>query len=368
MTTTASPPPPADATADQTGGGAPVVGEDHARGGHRHLSLAAVELLLILVALAFAAHEAPGFASSIASGFSRLRHPDLVGLGLGVALVLISFLALAEIPRVLLARCGVALGWIDAITLSVAANGMAVILPAGTVASSVWVAHQYSRRGARAVVATWVVLAAGFSSSVALIAVLISGAMIAGLTSEVLLGAVAVAFVTGTTAFVWLVHRAEQLPAQPGHRSFFARSGGKLARVVRETAGQRAGWSTGSAVLAVSAVNWLADAGCLASAFLLLRMPVPWRGVVLAYAAGQVAGALIPLPAGLGAVEGGIVGVLVGFGVGAGPALAVVAVYRLLGYWGPTLVSLPAYGWARRRVERPLAPGTLDPGGTHIPA
>jgi uncharacterized protein (TIRG00374 family) len=119
-------------------------------------------------------------------------------------------------------------------------------------------------------------------------------------------------------------------------------------------------------VLAACLVNWLADAGCLTGAFLVLRMPVPWKALLLAYAAGQLAGAVVPLPGGLGAVEGGMIGVLVVFGVGAGPAVAVVAVYRLIGYWGPLLVALPGYGWARRPVahldrgaDAPKAGGSL---------
>ena len=70
--------------------------------------------------------------------------------------------------------------------------------------------------------------------------------------------------------------------------------------------------------------------------------------VVLGYFVGMVANT-IPLP---GAVSGGMVGVLLAFGVEADLALASVLSYRALAIWLPAPVGLAALGSLRRTVAR----------------
>jgi len=50
--------------------------------------------------------------------------------------------------------------------------------------------------------------------------------------------------------------------------------------------------------------------GVLAACFGLAGLSVPWRGLLFAYVAGQLAGRLVPLPGGMGGVEGGMFGAL----------------------------------------------------------
>ena len=68
--------------------------------------------------------------------------------------------------------------------------------------------------------------------------------------------------------------------------------------------------------------------------------------VVLAYFLGQVANT-IPLP---GAVSGGMVGVLLAFGVEADLALAAVLAYRSIAIWLPAPIGLAALGGLRRTI------------------
>ena len=70
--------------------------------------------------------------------------------------------------------------------------------------------------------------------------------------------------------------------------------------------------------------------------------------VVLGYFVGMVANT-IPIP---GAVSGGMVGVLLAFGVEADLALASVLSYRALAIWLPAPVGLAALGSLRRTVAR----------------
>jgi len=87
--------------------------------------------------------------------------------------------------------------------------------------------------------------------------------------------------------------------------------------------------------------------------------------LVLAYFVGQV-GNTIPIP---GAVSGGIVGVLLAFGVQADLALVSVLAYRAVAIWLPASIGLAAIGGLRRTVARwnrqdalpPQAPAAATP-------
>jgi uncharacterized membrane protein YbhN (UPF0104 family) len=93
---------------------------------------------------------------------------------------------------------------------------------------------------------------------------------------------------------------------------------------------------------------WAFDAAVLWGMLNAFGAPPPLAVVVLGYFVGMVANT-IPLP---GAVSGGMVGVLLAFGVEADLALASVLAYRALAIWLPAPVGLAALGSLRRTVAR----------------
>ena len=64
--------------------------------------------------------------------------------------------------------------------------------------------------------------------------------------------------------------------------------------------------------------------------------------VVMAYFVGMAANTL-PVPGGIGAVDGGMIGALIGFGVESHLAIAGVLSYRLFSFWLPILPGAVAY-------------------------
>jgi putative heme transporter len=64
--------------------------------------------------------------------------------------------------------------------------------------------------------------------------------------------------------------------------------------------------------------------------------------LVMAYFVGMLANAL-PMPGGIGTVDGGMIGALIGFGVGGGLAIVAVLSYRAFAFWLPTLPGAIAY-------------------------
>jgi uncharacterized protein (TIRG00374 family) len=87
--------------------------------------------------------------------------------------------------------------------------------------------------------------------------------------------------------------------------------------------------------------NWSLDCLCLVVAFVALAAPVPWRGLLLAYGAGQLAANLPITPGGLGAVEGSLTVALVFYGGGRVSTVAAVLLYRIISFW-----ALLPLGWA----------------------
>jgi uncharacterized protein (TIRG00374 family) len=77
----------------------------------------------------------------------------------------------------------------------------------------------------------------------------------------------------------------------------------------------------------------------------------PIAVVVMAYYVGQIANVL-PLPGGIGGVEGGMIGAFLAFHVPGGLAVVSVLAYRAFAFWLPTIPGAIAYIQLRRTVAR----------------
>jgi uncharacterized protein (TIRG00374 family) len=79
--------------------------------------------------------------------------------------------------------------------------------------------------------------------------------------------------------------------------------------------------------------------------------PPPFTVVWMASFVGLLAN-LLPLPGGLGGVEGGMIGAFVAFGVDFNLAVLAVLAYRAISFWLPTIPGAIAYFQLRRTVAR----------------
>ena len=80
---------------------------------------------------------------------------------------------------------------------------------------------------------------------------------------------------------------------------------------------------------------WFFDLLCLYVTFLAFDYRIGVVYLVLGYIVAYAVGTLAPTPGGLGAVEGLMIALFVGFGVPSAIAVAVVLVYRLINFWLP---------------------------------
>jgi uncharacterized protein (TIRG00374 family) len=116
--------------------------------------------------------------------------------------------------------------------------------------------------------------------------------------------------------------------------------------------------------LALGAIAWWAfDIATLWASFKAFGASPAFSVVVMAYFIGMFANVL-PLPGGIGGVDGGMIGAFIAFGVGAPVAVVAVLVYRAFAFWLPTVPGAVAYVQLRRRVAGWAAgTGQLDAVG-----
>lgn len=111
----------------------------------------------------------------------------------------------------------------------------------------------------------------------------------------------------------------------------------------------------GIEVFVYTILNWLCDAACLVAAFELVGFPAPVAALFFAFTASQVLGSVVPMPAGAGVVEGGIIGALALTGTPLGHAIVAVVFYRIISYWlvtGLASLTLVVTSHSSRRLRR----------------
>ena len=114
------------------------------------------------------------------------------------------------------------------------------------------------------------------------------------------------------------------------------------------------------AILLGSLGYWAFDNLVLWACFRGFGVHVALTVVLMGYLIGQLGG-LLPIPGGLGGVEGGLVGTLVVYGVALRDAVPVVLAYRVIQFWIPLLLSLPAFVSLQRGLNRPERPDLCAP-------
>lgn len=300
---------------------------------------------------------------------NRLRWEWLAAAAFVEAVSLTAFAALQR--RLLRAgRVRVPLGTMTAVI--VAANSIQNSLPAGPVFSNVYAFRQYRARGADDVLAGWVLVGTAGLAQITL--VVLAGVGLAGATGTgtgldlagVIVGLLLLAglVILAWSRRDWITYRLAR-PLRLCQRLFNRPRGNVQAQlerlVVRLNAitPSRSDW-----VMATSyaLATWAFDVGCLIAAFLAVGAPVPWRALLLAYAAAQLAANLPITPGGLGVVEGSLTIGLVVFGGGQESTVAAVVLYRLLNFWIMLPIGWTAWGatnWQLRRWRERAAAANM---------
>lgn len=309
--------------------------------------------LLGLAAVGFAAWVVSGKTDELSGATTYLRHLRWWWVAVAVGAEAVSYLALASLQRRLLRSGGVRVPMAPMTGIALAGNAIANSLPGGLVFYSAYNYRQYRRFGADEVLAGWTLVAFNAVTFVSLSVISLVGltmALTAGNAYDLVEAILGIAIFAGLIVILW----AERVWLL----SHITRVVGLSQRVLRHPSPSRSagdvvhGWVDRMSAITPSRRNWaramvmgfgnwIADCACLVLAFMAVGAGVPWRGLLLAYGAGQLAAILPITPGGLGVVEGSITVALVTFGGGQASTVAAVLLYRLISFW----LLLPV-GWA----------------------
>jgi len=105
------------------------------------------------------------------------------------------------------------------------------------------------------------------------------------------------------------------------------------------------------AVIAGSVGYWIFDNAVLWATFHAFGAQVDPAVILLGYLIGQLGG-LLPIPGGVGGIDGGLIGTLIVFGAPAAATAAAVLAYRVILFWLPLLGGAVAFASLRRQLAR----------------
>jgi uncharacterized protein (TIRG00374 family) len=108
-------------------------------------------------------------------------------------------------------------------------------------------------------------------------------------------------------------------------------------------------------VIAGSIGYWAFDNAVLWATFHAFGFSPPITVILMGYLIGQLGG-LLPLPGGLGGIDGGLIGTLIVYGTPAAATAAAVLVYRVILFWLPLLVGAVAFRSLRQGLNNPDRP------------
>jgi uncharacterized protein (TIRG00374 family) len=224
----------------------------------------------------------------------------------------------------------------------------------------VYAYRQFRRRGADAVLVGWtlamtVLIAVATLGAIALAGLVVSEDQAASLDLVRVIVVVAVLILLAVVAVrrglvslpgrrlaVFVVSACQRVVHRPrGDAAVLVDGAFDRLRAVHLTKRTLAG------AVAWSLANWGLDLTALALSFVAVGSLVPWRGLLLAYGAGQLAANLPVTLGGLGVVEGSLTIALVFYGGDQEATVAAVLLYRIVSFW-----MMLAIGWAAALVIR----------------
>ena len=266
--------------------------------------------------------------------------------------------------------------------VTLASQALTNSVPAGPAVAAVYGFRWYRRFGADDALSAWALVGTSIAAALSLALLAAVGLVLAteeGASLDLVpavLGVLAATTVCGVlfvyerplaSVVRWLLRLSHRLVGRPrGDRERY------LEQVVQRVTVVRLGDLQALAILGWGFGAWLFDCACFGLAFLATGSAVPWKGLLLAYGAGQLAANLPITPGGLGAVEGSITIALSYFGGATTADIAAVLVYRLVSFWLTLVVGWASWGalalavrrgrWARSAREAPVEAGVLGVG------
>jgi putative heme transporter len=297
--------------------------------------------------------------------WNRIQQGDAWWLGLAALLEVVSFLGYFALFRAVFVRGGSRIGWRESYEITMAglaASRLFAAAGAGGVALTAWALR---RSGLEArIVACRMIAFLAILYAVYMLTLVIDGI---GLYVGLFPGSAPFAITVVPAIFgggVIVIFLAVSL--LPGDFERLAgrwtSGGGRIGRIAVHAAAAPATAATGvrtaialvrsrDPMLLGAIVWWGFDIAVLWACFHAFGTVPPQAVIVIAYFVGMI-GNTLPLPGGIGGVDGGMIGAFSAFGVPVEASVVAVLAYRGFAFWLPTLPGAVAYLQLRRTVNR----------------
>jgi uncharacterized protein (TIRG00374 family) len=323
-----------------------------------------VSILFVISSIAFLYFVLPKLVG-LGRTWDRIQHGNAWWLGLAAVLEVCSFCGYVALFRAVFVRGESRIGWRESYEITMAglaATRLFAAAGAGGVAVTAW-ALRRSGLSPRIVacrmiaflallygvyMATLVVCGVGLY-----VGIFPGQAPFAITVIPAIFGAIVIALFLG---FSLLPRDFERLVGR------WTTRGGRFAQLARRVATAPATTAMGvrTAISRVrskdpyvlGAIGWWGfDIAVLWACFHAFGSAPPQAVIVMAYFVGML-GNTLPLPGGIGGVDGGMIGAFTAFGVPVDISIVSVLAYRALAFWLPTLPGAVAYLQLRRTVQR----------------
>lgn len=306
--------------------------------------------------------------------WGQIRHGDPWWLALGAGLEALSVASYALLFRTVFARGHARIGWRATIEIplaGIAAIRLFAAAGAGGMAVTVW-ALRRAGMSARLIACRMAAnYALQYSVYLGALVVCGFGLWVGAFTGQGPVELTLLPAILGAAALA-LVGAMGLVPGDFERRlSSLAQRSGRIgriaAKVARLPATLGAGVRTAVGLLRERRVGlvgavayWGFDIAVLGVSFRAFGGGVPVAVLVMGYFLGTL-GSLLPLPGGIGGVEGGMIGAFAAFGEPADRAVVAVLAYRAISFWLPTFPGIGGYislrstvrGWRLADTEQP---------------
>ncbi len=264
--------------------------------------------------------------------------------------------------------------------VTLASQAMTNSVPGGPAVAAVYGFRWFRRLGADDTLAGWALVGTTIFAALSLALLAGVGLVLAteeGASLDLVPAVVGILIATVALGVLFVYERPLAIVARQALRTSHrlvgrprGDDGEQIGRLLAKVAAVRLRSRQAAVVVGWAFLNWLLDCTCFGLAFLATGSHVPWKGLLLAYGAGQLAANFPITPGGLGAVEGSITIALAYFGGGTTADLSAVLVYRLISFWLTLLVGWGAWGtlavgvrrgrWVRSARRTPVEPHVIE--------
>jgi len=321
--------------------------------------------LFVVSAVAFLYFVLPQISGDIEETRARFGEGNRLWLGAAFAFTILSFGGYMLMFRGIFIGDGTRIGWRASYEITMAGLAATRLFAAGGAGGIALTAWALRRAGMpRRTVADKTLAFLILTYAVYMVALVVVGFGIyfGLLTGPETFAVTVVPAIFGLSAIVIALALSRVPPDLQGRLEGFAHRGGRLARLAQRLANAPAAFSAGlrealchvrrrDPALLGAIAYWGCNIAVLWACFHAFGQAPPWPVIIQAYFVGFL-GNLLPLPGGVGGVDGGMIGALLAFDVEAALAVPAVLAYRLFTFWLPTIPGAIAYFQLRRTVAR----------------